>query len=161
MLGIVKAGVLVEVDGKCVTVANKSLGKITVCQPREVAIVDGERLHLKANRKLADGSRTTNGELVTVKTVHHNGKIELADGRILDKGFREFLPGYAVVLRLAKARPWITSYFQIQRSKLRPMRNSGMSRFLADGAAFVSSRQTRSNCGKTSPDPAIGRWRWN
>ena len=96
LLGIVKAGVLVEVDGKCVTVANKSLGKITVCQPREVAIVDGERLHLKANRKLADGSRTTNGELVTVKTVHHNGKIELADGRILDKGFREFLPGYAV-----------------------------------------------------------------
>lgn len=96
LLGIVKAGVLVEVDGKCVTVANKSLGKITVCQPREVAIVDGERLHLKANRKLADGSRTTNGELVTVKTVHHDGKIELADGRILDKGFREFLPGYAV-----------------------------------------------------------------
>lgn len=96
LLGIVKAGVLVEVNGKCVTVANKSLGKITVCQPREVAIVDGERLHLKVNRNLADGSRTTNGELVTVKTVHHDGKIELADGRILDKSFREFLPGYAV-----------------------------------------------------------------
>lgn len=96
LLGIVKTGVLVEVDGKCITVANKSLDKITVCQPREFAIVGGERLHLKANRKLADGSRTTNGELVTVKTVHQDGKIELVDGRILDKGFREFLPGYAV-----------------------------------------------------------------
>ncbi len=96
LLGIVKTGVLVEVDGKCVTVSNKLLDKITVCLPREVPIAEGERLHLKANRKLAAGARTTNGELVTVKAVHADGGIELADGRILEKGFREFLPGYAV-----------------------------------------------------------------
>jgi hypothetical protein len=96
LLAIVKAGVLVEVDGKCVTVANKLLNKITICQPREVSVANGERLHLKANRKLANGARTTNGELVTVKTAHADGTIELADGRILDKTFREFLPGYAV-----------------------------------------------------------------
>lgn len=96
LLGIIKTGVLVEVDDRCVTVANRFLDKITVCQPREVAISEGERLHLKANRKLADGSRTTNGELVMVKSVRTDGKIELADGRILDNSFREFLPGYAV-----------------------------------------------------------------
>ena len=96
LLGIVKAGVLVEVDGKCVTVANKLLDKITVCLPREISVAAGERLHLKANRKLADGARTSNGELVTVKAVRHDGRIELADGRVLDKSFREFLPGYAV-----------------------------------------------------------------
>ncbi len=96
LLGIVKTGVLVEVDGKCVTVSNKLLDKITVCLPREVLIAEGERLHLKANRKLAAGERTTNGELVTVKAVHADGGIELTDGRILEKGFREFLPGYAV-----------------------------------------------------------------
>ena len=96
LLGIVKIGVLVEVDGKCVTVANKLLDKITVCLPREIPIADGERLHLKANRTLAAGGRTSNGELVTVKTVRADGGIELADGRILGKGFREFLPGYAV-----------------------------------------------------------------
>lgn len=96
LLGIVKTGVLVEVDGKCVTVANKLLDKITVCQPRNVSIAEGERLHLKANRKLADGTRTTNGELVTVKSVRTDGRIELADGRTLDKRFRELLPGYAV-----------------------------------------------------------------
>jgi ATP-dependent exoDNAse (exonuclease V) alpha subunit len=56
----------------------------------------GERLHLKANRKLAGGGRTINGELVTVKAVRPDSGIELADGRTLDKGFREFLPGYAV-----------------------------------------------------------------
>jgi hypothetical protein len=93
LLGIVKIGVLVEVDGKCVTVANKLLDKITVCLPREIPIADGERLHLKANRTLAAGARTTNGELVTVKSVRTDGGIELADGRILGKGFREFLPG--------------------------------------------------------------------
>ena len=42
------------------------------------------------------GPRTINGELVTVKAVHADGGIELADGRILEKSFREFLPGYAV-----------------------------------------------------------------
>ena len=96
LLGIVKIGVLVEVDGKCVTVANEQLDKITVCLPREIPITGGERLHLKANRNLAAGARTTNGELVTVKTVRPDGGIELADGRILGKNFREFLPGYAV-----------------------------------------------------------------
>ena len=96
LLGIVTTGVLVEVDGKCVNVANKLLDKITVCLPREVPVAAGERLHLKANRKLAAGARTTNGELVTVKSVHADGRIELADGRVLEKGFREFLPGYAV-----------------------------------------------------------------
>lgn len=96
LLGIVKTGVLVEVDGKCVTVSNKLLDKITVCLPREVPVAAGERLHLKANRKLAAGARTTNGELVTVKAVRADGGIELADGRVLEKGFREFMPGYAV-----------------------------------------------------------------
>ena len=45
---------------------------------------------------MANGARVTNGELVTVKTVRADGGIELTDGRVLDKSFREFLPGYAV-----------------------------------------------------------------
>ncbi len=96
LAGIVKAGVLVEIDGKCVTVSNKVLDKITVCLPREIPVAQGDKLHLKANRKLASGARVTNGELVAVKSVHANGNIELTDGRVLDKSFREFLPGYAV-----------------------------------------------------------------
>ncbi|HEX5400622.1 MAG TPA: MobF family relaxase [Verrucomicrobiae bacterium] len=96
LTGIVKAGVLVKIDGKCVTVSNKVLNKITVCLPREIPVAQGDKLHLKANRKLASGARVTNGELVAVKSVYANGNIELADGRILDKSFREFLPGYAV-----------------------------------------------------------------
>lgn len=96
LAGIVKAGVLVEVDGKCVTVSNKVLDKITVCLPREIQIAQGDKLHLKANRRLASGARVTNGELVAVKSVQADGSIELTDGRVLDGGFREFLPGYAI-----------------------------------------------------------------
>jgi conjugative relaxase-like TrwC/TraI family protein len=96
LAGIVKSGVLVEVGGRFVTVANKMLDRISVCLPRECSIAAGDRLHLKANRKLAAGGRVTNGELVTVKSVRANGGIELADGRVLDSSFREFLPGYAV-----------------------------------------------------------------
>jgi conjugative relaxase-like TrwC/TraI family protein len=96
MAGVVQLGVLVEVEEKFVTVPNKLLNRITVCQPREIAISTGDRLHIKANRKLAAGGRATNGEFVSVKSVRADGTVELADGRVLDKSFREFLPGYAV-----------------------------------------------------------------
>ncbi len=96
LAGILKSSVLVEVDGKFVTVSNQLLDRLSVCQARELSVTDGDRLHLKANRKLASGQRVTNGELVTVKSVRTDGGVELTDGRILDKSFREFLPGYAV-----------------------------------------------------------------
>jgi conjugative relaxase-like TrwC/TraI family protein len=94
--GIVKTGLLVEVDGRFVTVIDKVLDKITVCRPQDTKVAENDRLHLKANRKLASGGRVTNGELVTVKSVGADGKIKLTDGRVLDASYREFLPGYAV-----------------------------------------------------------------
>jgi conjugative relaxase-like TrwC/TraI family protein len=94
--GILKSSVLVEVGGRFITVSNKMLGHVTVYLPREISVAQGDRLHLKANRKLASGGRVTNGELVTAKSVRPDGGVELTDGRVLDKSFREFLPGYAV-----------------------------------------------------------------
>jgi conjugative relaxase-like TrwC/TraI family protein len=94
--GILKAGLLVEVDGRLVMVIDKVLDKITVCRPQEIKVAEKDRLHLKANRKLASGGRVTNGELVTVKSVGADGRIKLTDGRVLDASYREFLPGYAV-----------------------------------------------------------------
>ena len=82
--------------GRFVTVSNKLLGKITVCHPQETRIAENDRLHLKANARLEHGGRATNGELVTVKSISADGKIKLADGRVLDAGYREFVPGYAV-----------------------------------------------------------------
>jgi ATP-dependent exoDNAse (exonuclease V) alpha subunit len=96
LVGILKSSVLVEVGGKFVTVSNGLLDRLTVCQARELSVANGDRLHLKANRKLTSGGRVTNGELVTVKSVRAEGGIEPTDGRVLDKSFREFLPGYAI-----------------------------------------------------------------
>ena len=96
LAGILKSSVLVEVGGRFITVSNKMLGHVTVYLPREILVAQGDRLHLKANRKLASGGRVTNGELVTAKSVRPDGAVELTDGRVLDKSFREFLPGYAV-----------------------------------------------------------------
>jgi len=63
LAGVLKSGVLVEVDGKFVMVSDRLLDRLTVCQTRELSVANGDRLHLKANRKLAAGGRVTNGEL--------------------------------------------------------------------------------------------------
>ncbi len=96
LTNIFKWGALIEADGSMISVSNRLLDRITVCVPREIPIAKNERLHLKANRILGAGNRVNNGELVTVKSVSSEGGIELVDGRVLDKDFREFLPGYAV-----------------------------------------------------------------
>ena len=157
-MGIVKAGVLAEVNSRCVIVSNKVLDKITVCLPREIPIAQGDKLHLKANRKLASGARVTNGELVTVKSASADGIIELTDGRILDKSFREFLPGYAVTSYGYRARRWITFCSPIPPSRPQPTRNNGMSPFRAGGAASAFSRRTRSNCVRICRVPVTDRW---
>lgn len=94
--GIVKRGALVEVSGKALLVPSRQLDRITVCRPLKVALAQGDRLQLKANRRMSSGAAVTNGELVTVKSVRQDGRIDLTDGRTLDAEFREFLPGYAV-----------------------------------------------------------------
>jgi conjugative relaxase-like TrwC/TraI family protein len=94
--GIVKRGVLVEVGGKALLVPRRQLDHINICRPMTIALACGDRLQVKANRRMSTGQNVTNGELVTVKGVRTDGRIDLADGRTLDAGFREFLPGYAV-----------------------------------------------------------------
>ena len=94
--GVVKRGVLVEVSGKILLVPRRQLDHINICRSMTIALARGDRLQLKANRRMATGQSVTNGELVTVKSLCADGRIDLADGRTLDAGFREFLPGYAV-----------------------------------------------------------------
>ena len=96
LAGILSGGVLVEVNGRFINVQNRLLDRISVCLPREIPLTQGDRLHLKANRAMSSGTRVANGELVTVKAVAADGRITLADGRILDSTFREFQPGYAI-----------------------------------------------------------------
>jgi hypothetical protein len=77
-------------------VSFKLLNRITVCQPVEMMLAEGDRLQLKANASLSNGKELVNGELVTVKAAKADGQIELSDGRVLPVSYREFTRGYAV-----------------------------------------------------------------
>jgi hypothetical protein len=89
-------GVLIDVDLAWHLVQNRALDRITVCRPRPILLAHGDRLQLKANRRMASGANVSNGELVTVECVHGDGRIVLRDGRTLDASYRELVPGYAV-----------------------------------------------------------------
>jgi conjugative relaxase-like TrwC/TraI family protein len=87
---------MVESDGRTAKIPFKQLDKVTVCQCKEMTLAAGDKLQLKANGRATNNRKLANGELVTVKTVHADGRIGLTDGRVLDKNFRQFVRGYAV-----------------------------------------------------------------
>ena len=87
---------LVEAESRTVPILFKQLDKLTVCQRKELALASGDRLQLKSNGRSVENRKLVNGELVTVKAVQPDGRIALADGRVLDKNFRQFVRGYAI-----------------------------------------------------------------
>jgi hypothetical protein len=102
--GITDKHLLIEADKRIRPVPFKELDKITVCQPKELSLSAGDRLQLKANAKSSDGRRLANGELVTVKNIHADGRIALNDGRVLSKDYRQFVRGYAVTSYAAQGK---------------------------------------------------------
>ena len=102
--GITDKHLLIEADNRIRPVPFKELDKITVCQPKELSLSSGDRLQLKANAQSQDGRRLANGELVTVKEIHADGRIALDDGRTLPKNYRQFVRGYAVTSYAAQGK---------------------------------------------------------
>jgi conjugative relaxase-like TrwC/TraI family protein len=89
-------GLVLEGAGETRTVSFKFADRLTACQPAPLALAAGDRLQLKANARTRSGRRVANGELVTVKKVGPNGRITLADGRILERDYRQFVRGFAI-----------------------------------------------------------------
>jgi hypothetical protein len=104
LCGITDKHLLIEADKHIRPVPFKELDKITVCQPKELSLSGGDRLQLKANDKSPDGRKLANGELVTVKKIHTDGRITLDDGRTLPKHYRQFVRGYAVTSYAAQGK---------------------------------------------------------
>jgi len=102
--GITDKHLLIEADNRIRPVPFKELDKITVCQPKELSLSGGDRLQLKANDKSQDGRKLANGELVTVKKIHADGRIALDDGRTLPTHYRQFVRGYAVTSYAAQGK---------------------------------------------------------
>ena len=104
LLAITDKHLLIEANQRIRPVPFKDLDRLTVCQPKELPLSSGDRLQLKANGAATDGGKVVNGELVTVKQVHPDGRIALADGRTLDKSYRQFVRGYAVTSYAAQGK---------------------------------------------------------
>jgi hypothetical protein len=104
LLAITDKHLLIEANHYIRPVAFQHLDKLTVCQPKELALSAGDRLQLKANGHSRDGRRLANGELVTVKKIHADGDIVLADGRLLARNYRQFVRGYAVTSYAAQGK---------------------------------------------------------
>ncbi len=102
--GMTDKHLLIEADNRIRPVSFKELDKITVCQPKELSLSAGDRLQLKANDKSQDGRKLANGELVTVRKIHTDGRIALADGRTLPNDYRQFVRGYAVTSYAAQGK---------------------------------------------------------
>lgn len=104
LLGVTKKDLLIQVGDRIRPVSFQHLDKLTVCQPKALALTDGDQLQLKANGQTKDGRKLANSELVTVKQVHPDGRIGLSDGRTLEKDYRQFVRGYAVTSYAAQGK---------------------------------------------------------
>jgi conjugative relaxase-like TrwC/TraI family protein len=96
LVAATEKGLLVESEHKAATVTTRQLDHVTVCREREMFLVPGDRLQLKANGQTRDGRRIANGELVTVERIESDGRLVLKDGRTLGSDYRQFVRGYAV-----------------------------------------------------------------
>jgi ATP-dependent exoDNAse (exonuclease V) alpha subunit len=96
LVTITQTGLGLEGGERIRTVPFRFLDRLTVCQPRELALAAGDRLQLKANGRTRQGRRLANGELVTVDRVLNGGRVKLQDGRILESDYRQFVRGFAI-----------------------------------------------------------------
>jgi conjugative relaxase-like TrwC/TraI family protein len=96
LVAITQTGLVLEGGERIRRIRFRSLDRLTVCQPRELALASGDRLQLKANGRTRQGRRLANGELVTVDRVLNGGRVRLQDGRILESDYRQFVRGFAI-----------------------------------------------------------------
>lgn len=96
LVDITDKGLVLDGAGKTRTVPFRFVDRLTACQPVQLGLGAGDRLQLKANARTHSGRRVANGELVTVKKVSADGRITLADGRILESDYRQFVRGFAI-----------------------------------------------------------------
>jgi len=96
LVAITQTGLVLEGGERIRRVPFKFLDRLTVCQPRELALSSGDRLQLKGNGRTRQGRRLANGELVTVDRVLSDGRVRLQDGRILESDYQQFVRGFAI-----------------------------------------------------------------
>jgi conjugative relaxase-like TrwC/TraI family protein len=121
LVAITRNGLVFEAANTVRTIPFKFADRLTVCQPRQLALADGDRLQLKANAPATDGRRIANGELVTVEKVLSDGRIRLRDGRILPTTYRQFVRGFAITSYASQGKT--VDYVLFSDSTIKPATN--------------------------------------
>jgi len=95
-----KGGVVLMVDGRELNVSQKDLGRLTVCEPRRLELLRGDKIQLKANCKIGRDRKLANGQILTVQGQDTKGRLVVWDAfgqkYSLPEDFRQFQYGYAV-----------------------------------------------------------------
>lgn len=68
--------------------------KYQVCRKEKISVAQGDILRVTGNGKSADGKALNNGENYTIKRFTEEGHLELNDGKVLQKDYRNFTLGY-------------------------------------------------------------------
>lgn len=88
-------------DRQVVTVTKKQARCFDVAESRTIPVAAGDQLQLRGSRKR---DKLLNGQIVTVKAVNADGRIDLEDGRKIPPQFKAFAHGYAVTSYTAQAK---------------------------------------------------------
>lgn len=121
LVAITQNGLVLEGANTVRTIPFKFMDRLTVCQPRQLALATGDRLQLKANAPATDGRRVANGELVTVERALPDGRIRLRDGRTLAKTYRQFVRGFAITSYASQGKT--VDYVLFSDSTIKPATN--------------------------------------
>ncbi|HTS16648.1 MAG TPA: MobF family relaxase [Verrucomicrobiae bacterium] len=121
LVAITHTGLVLEGGERIKRVPFRFLDRLTVCQPRELALASGDRLQLKANGRTRQGRRLANGELVTVDRVLNGGRVRLQDGRILESDYRQFVRGFAITSYASQGKT--VDYVLFSDSTVKPATN--------------------------------------
>jgi ATP-dependent exoDNAse (exonuclease V) alpha subunit len=90
-------------QGDLRTITGKQAKSYDVQEKKTIEVSAGDKLLLTANRR-ERSFHATNGEIVTVAKIDHQGRILLRDGRLLPGNFRQFTYGYAVTAHRSQGK---------------------------------------------------------
>jgi conjugative relaxase-like TrwC/TraI family protein len=89
-------------SGKETAFTQKQVGAFGVYHREKMEVLAGDQLLLQANRKTKNLT-VRNGEIAVVRFVDPQGRIHLADGRVLPVDYRQMKHGYAVTAQRSQS----------------------------------------------------------
>lgn len=100
VVGATEKGLVILKGGRRSTVSFRYADRIAIVTPTPLTLAAGDRLQLKFNGRSAEGRAFANGELVTVRRMHADGRIVVVDEAGVTKTLsavqRVFHLGYAI-----------------------------------------------------------------